>query len=249
MKASPAEQRHLLDVADLDRRRAQAEATRKNPPQATRVQELIAQRTAQGRELAARAGVRDDLRAELTRVEGDVAVVEARRARDAERLAATSSPKDAQGLERELASLDRRRSDLEDAQLDLMERLEQAEAALAEQQALLDETTSEGQRLSAEAKQVVASATAELETIARDRAAVAGKVGAELLALYDRLAARGPGAALFTRGMCGGCHMVLAGSDLATLRATPEDQVAFCPECGCILVRTAESGLGTESAS
>jgi predicted nucleic acid-binding Zn-ribbon protein len=36
---------------------------------------------------------------------------------------------------------------------------------------------------------------------------------------------------------------VLSGTDLATLRQTAEDVVATCPECGCILVRTEESGL------
>ncbi|KQZ07922.1 DNA-binding protein [Microbacterium sp. Root53] len=243
MKANPSAQLLLLDVADIDRRLAQAEHARKNPPQAARVQELIAQRTTLGRELAARAGARDDLRTELKRIEADVEVVSARRARDAERLASTSSAKDAQGLEHEIASLDRRRSDLEDAELELMEKLEQAEAALAEQQALMDETTSEGQRLSAEAKALVAKATSDIESLTRDRAAVAGRLPADLLGLYERIAARGVGAALFTRGMCGACNMVLPPSDLQKLRDTPADEVAHCPECGTIAVRTAESGL------
>jgi predicted nucleic acid-binding Zn-ribbon protein len=243
VKASPADQLLLLDVADIDRRLAQAEAARRNPPQAARVQELIAQRTTLGRELAERAGARDDLRAELKRIESDVEVVSARRARDVERLAVTASPKDAQGLEREIASLEKRRSDLEDAELELMERLEAADAAVAEQQALLDATTAEGQRLSAEAKQIVAKASADIESLTRDRAALAGRLPGDLLGLYERLAARGTGAALFTRGMCGACTMTLSPSDLAVLRSTPDDDVALCPECGAIMVRTAESGL------
>lgn len=245
MKASPADQLLLLDVADIDRRLAQAEAARRNPPQAGRVQELIAQRTTLGRELAARAGARDDLRSELKRIEGDVEVVTARRARDAQRLATTSSPKDAQGLEHEIASLDRRRRDLEDAELELMEKLEAADAAVAEQQALMDETTAEGQRLSAEAKELVAKATADIETLKRDRAALGGRLPADLLGLYERLAARGTGAALFSRGMCGACNIVLPPSDLQKLRETPDDVVAQCPECGAIAVRTGESGLTT----
>lgn len=243
MKASPADQLLLLDVAEIDRRLAQAEASRKNPPQAARVQELIARRTTLGRELAQRAGSRDDLRGELKRIEADVEVVSARRARDAERLAATSSAKDAQGLQHEIASLDRRRSDLEDAELEIMEQLEAAEAALAEQQALMDEVTAEGQRLSAEAKELVAKASADIDTLTRDRAAVAGRIPGDLLALYERLAARGTGTAIFTRGMCGSCNMNLSPSDLQVLRSTPDDEVALCPECGGILVRTAESGL------
>ena len=37
--------------------------------------------------------------------------------------------------------------------------------------------------------------------------------------------------------------MVLAGSDLSALRAAAPESVVTCPECGCILVRTEESGL------
>ena len=37
--------------------------------------------------------------------------------------------------------------------------------------------------------------------------------------------------------------MVLAGTDLQAIRQAAEDAVVTCPECGCILVRTEESGL------
>ena len=37
--------------------------------------------------------------------------------------------------------------------------------------------------------------------------------------------------------------MVLAGTDLQAMRLAAEDAVVTCPECGCILVRTEESGL------
>ena len=37
--------------------------------------------------------------------------------------------------------------------------------------------------------------------------------------------------------------MVLSGTDLHTLGQAAEDDVVTCPECGCILVRTEESGL------
>ena len=124
MKASPADQLLLLDVADIDLRLAQAEAARRNPPQAARVQELIGRRTSLGGELAARAGARDDLRLELKRVEADVEVVSTRRARDIERLNVAADPKVAQGLESEIESLARRLSTLETTELELMEKLD-----------------------------------------------------------------------------------------------------------------------------
>lgn len=243
MNASPADQRRLLEVADLDDRIRRAENAKKNPPQAARIQELVARRNALSHELSARLGARDDLRTELARIESDVAVVDARAARDAGRLATTSNVKEAQGLESEIASLGRRKSDLEDAELEVMERLEQADAAVAEQEALIAETNAEGAALSAEAKRVIAEATTAWEAATRDRSAIAGAIAADLLALYDRIAARGVGAGLLTRGTCGGCNMVLSGTDMQAIRQAAEDAVLTCPECGCILVRTEESGL------
>ena len=243
MNASPADQRRLVEVAQLDARIRQADHARKNPPQAGRVQELLARRQELSRELSARLGARDDLRAELSRIESDVVVVDARAARDAERLAASSNSKEAQGLESELAALARRKSDLEDAELAVMERLEEADAAVAEQEALIAATNAEGTELSAEGKRAVAEATAAFDAATRDRAAIAGAVPADLLALYDRTAARSAGAALLRRRTCEGCHMVLSGTDLNAIRQAPEDEVVTCPECGCILVRDEESGL------
>ncbi len=243
MNATPADQRRLLEVAELDTRIRTADAARRNPPQAERVQALIARRQELSQELTTRLGARDDLRADLSRIESDVAMVDARRARDAERLNSTSNMKEAQGLESELGSLARRKSDLEDAELEVMERLEEADAAVAAQEALIAETNAEGATLSAEAKRVVAEAVAAFEAATRDRAAVAGSIAADLLAFYDRVAARSAGAALLRRGTCEGCRMVLAGTDMQAVRLAAEDAVLTCPECGCILVRTEESGL------
>lgn len=243
MNASPVDQRRLLEVAELDTRIRQADAARRSPPQAARVQALMARRQELAQELTRQLGARDDLRADLARIESDVAMVDARRARDAERLSSTSNMKEAQGLEHELGSLARRKRDLEDAELEVMERLEEADASVAAQETLIADTNAEGSLLSAEAKRVVAEATAAFEAATRDRAAVAGSVAADLLAYYDRVAARSSGAALLRRGTCEGCRMVLAGTDLQAVRLAAPDAVMTCPECGCILVRTEESGL------
>lgn len=243
MNASPEHQRILLDVADLDRRIAQAERARTKPPQAARIAELVAIRQEQLRELTALTGTRDDVRTELARLETDVALVEKRRARDAERLAAATNSKEAQALEHELASLAKRQSDLEDIELDVMGRAEDADAAVAAQQALLDTTTAEGTALTAQAKADVAAATDLGAQLARDRQAVTESLPAPLLAEYTRRAANSAGAALLTRGTCEGCRILLPGTDLNDIRRAADDAVVFCPECGCILVRTEESGL------
>lgn len=243
MNSSPEKQRILLDIADLDRRIAQAERARTTPPQGPRITELVAQRQDQLRELTALTGTRDDARTELTRLESDVSLVEQRRARDAGRLATATNAKEAQALEHELASLARRQSDLEDAELDIMGRLEEADAAVAAQQALIDTTTAEGTALTTQAKADVAAATDLIAQLGRDRTAISAGVPDDLFAEYTRRAANSAGAALLTRGTCEGCRIVLPGTDLNSIRRAADDAVLFCPECGCILVRTEESGI------
>lgn len=249
MKANPAHQLVLLDIADLDRRIVQTEHARTHPAQGARINELAALRQGQLRELTGLTGARDDVQTELTRLESDVAMAEQRRTRDADRLAATANPKDAVALEQEIASLGRRLSELEDAELEVMGRLEEADAALAAQQALIDQTTAEGSQLTAEAKAQVAAAAAEGERLARDRAALTDSVPPSLLAEYERRSTRTAGAALLRRATCEGCRMVLSGNDINVIRQAAADDVVSCPECGCILVRTEESGLGGPAAS
>ena len=243
MNASPEHQRILLDVAELDRRIQQAEKVRKNPEQGQRINELAKERQEQLRELTTLTGVRDDARTELTRLESDVKVTEQRRARDTDRLASTSSPKDAQALERELASLATRISSLEDLELEVMDRVEQAEAAVSAQQALIDTTTAEGTQLTAQAKAQVNEATTEIDQLTRDRDAVTASLPSDLLAEYTRRASRGIAVGLLRRGTCEGCRMMLSGTHLNEVRQAAPDAVISCPECGAILVRTDESGL------
>ncbi|MEV4774931.1 zinc ribbon domain-containing protein [Microbacterium sp. LWH12-1.2] len=243
MNAAPEHQRILLDVADLDRRIAQAERARTQPTQSGRISELAALRQEQLRDLTALTGTREDARTELVRLEADVKVAEQRRARDADRLAASANSKEAQALEHELASLAKRLSDLEDAELDVMGRVEDADAAVAAQQALIDATTAEGTELTVQAKADIAAATELIAQLGRDRAAVTAPLPADLLAEYTRRSAKTAGAGLLTRGTCEGCRMVLSSTDLNDIRRAASDAVISCPECGCILVRTEESGL------
>ncbi|MGF2947940.1 zinc ribbon domain-containing protein [Microbacterium alcoholitolerans] len=243
MKASPENQRTLLDIADLDRRIQQTERARTQPSQGERINELAGIRQQQVGELTALTGVLDDARSELARVESDVALATQRRDRDAERLAAATDPKQAQALENEIASLARRISMLEDTELDIMGNVEEAQAAVDAQRALIDQTQAEGSQLTAAAKADIAAATTEGEHLTRDRAALAESVAPDLIADYERRASRGIAVGLLRGGVCEGCRMMLSGTDLNEVRRAASDDVVSCPECGAILVRTDESGL------
>ncbi|MGB3374391.1 MAG: DNA-binding protein, partial [Microbacterium sp.] len=163
MKATPENQRTLLEIADLDRRLLQSERARTQPPQGARINELAAVRKQQLGELTALTGVLDDAKAEQARIESDVALATQRRDRDGERLATATDPKQAQALENEIDSLSRRISMLEDTELEIMGRVEEAQNDVDAQQALLEQTQAEGARLTAAAKAEIAAATTEGE--------------------------------------------------------------------------------------
>ncbi|MET4158204.1 C4-type zinc ribbon domain-containing protein [Agromyces sp. PvR057] len=245
MKASPADQQQLLRLQAVDTRLQQIAHRLGSLPQSGPIAELAARDTAVRSRRAEAQGALEDARAELKRIESDVAVVEARIARDGDRLQHTSSTKDVAALESELASLSKRLSDLEDQELIVMERVEQAEGVVAGIDAERAEIAAQTATLEEERNEASAGLVVERDGAERDRIVVAGEVPAELLAYFEQRRARGGGvgAALLRQRTCGGCTMTLTGSDLDVVRRAAPDEVLLCPECDRILVRTDESGI------
>ncbi|TFC85304.1 zinc ribbon domain-containing protein [Cryobacterium sp. TMT3-29-2] len=245
MKASPVEQKELLRLQALDIRLQQVEHQTKALPQHTELRELTTMFDGTRMALSTRAGERDDVRTELARIESDVDVVEKRIARDTDRVQHTSSVKDVQALETELAALRKRLLALEEIEIAVMERLEESDAAVAAVEAERDGIAVRIHEAEQSRDESLADLNRQLGELRRDRAAVAGSVTEELSALYEKrfVTGRGNAAALLRARTCSGCTMTLTGSDLDAVRSSPADEVLFCPDCGAILVRTEESGI------
>jgi predicted nucleic acid-binding Zn-ribbon protein len=244
MKAPASEQRKLLDLQAADNLVAQLQHSLRTLPQEARLAELQRDSAAARKEYSGVVGELDDARAEIARVEGDIHTVAAREKRDRERLQATSSTKDIQGLERELESLRIRRLTLEDTELEVMERVEEIEQRLEAITARRDDIATEERLLAGARDEQKQRISKQLEVAVSERSAVAGGIQPDLLALYDKLRARyGVGAALLQRRVSLGSNVELTGTDLAVIRAAAEDDVVLDPESTCILVRTEESGL------
>ena len=245
MKASPADQQQLLRLQSIDTRLQQLAHRLRSLPQTAELTALGERDGAVRARRAEAVGALEDARSELGRIESDVEVVEKRIARDGERLTHTSSMKDVAALESELASLRKRLSDLEDLELVVMEKVESAEAHVADVDAERADIAADVARLEGERNEAAGGLATERDGAERDRAAVAGAVPAELLAFYEQRRVRGGGvgAALLQHRTCGGCTITLTGSDLEAVRRAAPDEVVQCPECDRILVRTDESGL------
>jgi len=238
--APAADQKRILDVQAADLRAQQARHRRATLPVLAQLDELTGRVTDLGDERAARSAVVGDLRREVTKIEDDVTAVRARADRDNQRLlSGQGTPKDLQALSSELEVLQRRKNELEDVELEAMERLEAAEADLASAETQHGEIASQIRELHVQRDAAFAEIDAELAEIEGERSAAAEGLDAGLLALYDKLRAQhgGIGAAALVRGQCQGCHMTLNAGDLAAITAAPADRVVRCEECGRILVR------------
>src|SRR5580765_2578343 len=131
-QADPFTQRKLLDLAATDRAADTAAHRRRSLPELG----VIEGGSKQLPELRAAVVVAEtevsDLDREGRRLDTEIDQVRARSKRDRERLAAGSgTPRELEGLQHEIDSLDRRQGVLEDEALELMERRETADAALA----------------------------------------------------------------------------------------------------------------------
>ena len=246
MKADPNAQARLLDLQGIDTALDQLAHRRAHLPELAELDRLARELSAtEDRRARARAEV-DDLDRDIARLERDVDQVRARKDRDSDRLTSGRGPaRELEALQHELDSLNRRQHELEDAELELMERREQAQSTLAEITARL--AGGQEQRVAAEARRdaALAEIAAQETAHAEARKPLLGQLPADLVALYDKLREdlSGAGAALLRSGRCGGCRLDLSGSERARIKAAAPDEVVRCDECRRILVRTAESGL------
>lgn len=237
-------QLRLLDVQAADLRMQQAEHRRVTLEVLGRLDELAREDLTLEEETVARGTEVSDLRREVTKAEDDVQAVRMRADRDQARLdAGSSSAKDLQALQSELEVLSRRLSDLEDIELEAMERLENAEAAHSAAQARREDIAKRRRELEHQRDVEFRAIDEEIRVAKEERAAAAEGLDDGLVALYERLRGQygGVGAAALQGATCLGCHMTLNPADLRTIESAAPDQVVRCEECGRILVRQASS--------
>jgi len=244
LQADPADQALLLDLQALDTKLQQLGHRASKLPEAAALAALTTEREALQRTVAEQTGSWEDAQAELKRTEADVAVVDARIARDSERLQASSSVKDVAALEQELAALAKRKSDLEDIELAVMETNDERETALNRSRAELAALDGRIADATTARDAALGGLGDERSQAEADRAALAGRVPAELLALYEKQRARyGVGASLLRGGVSLASGVALNSSDMAVVRAASAYDVLLCPDSNAVLVRTGESGL------
>jgi predicted nucleic acid-binding Zn-ribbon protein len=244
--AAAQDQWRLLDVQAHDTKLAQLAHRQRTLPEHAQVRELTARLAEVRDELVKARTAATDVGRELIKAEQDVEQVRQRARRDQARLdSGQGSPKDLSAIQHELQALAQRQSVLEDVELEVMERQETAEAAVAAVTAEQERLAAELEAAQARLDEVTAGIGEESAKEEQARGSAAAGLPADLLALYERVRgnAGGVGAARLFQRRCEGCRLELPPNDINRIRAAAENEVVRCEECGRILVRTPESGL------
>jgi len=144
-----------------------------------------------------------------------------------------------------MVSLERRISSLEDDELEVMGRIEDAQRDLDQLDAQITNIDEQLVTLRESSGGRTAEIDGELGELDAKRAPLVADAADDLLALYEKVRKNrnGVGAAELRQGRCTGCQLKIDNAELEVIRKSPEDWVIRCEECTRILVRTPESGL------
>ncbi len=152
-----------------------------------------------------------------------------------QQLAQIKSNTEYQALLKEIAGLERQITVIEDSELELMEKAEQTQPELRQEQALLKELTAKVESEKSTLKSRAAMIEEELAKLQGDRQTLAGEVEDDVLGRYERLMRSKGDAAVVAihNGNCGGCHLHIPTQLVHNARYG--EQLTSCDYCGRIL--------------
>jgi predicted nucleic acid-binding Zn-ribbon protein len=224
-----------MNEVDLEITFIKAEITR-----AVESKELVALREQQSQlagELIAARTVVENLESSRAKADDDLHLVEERIAKDKDRLANTSSPKDAQGLQSEIDSLTRRRAELEDAELEILAELDVAKKQLGESVRLKSENSEALDKLQNHIQETIDELKTKGRKLTADREILVGKISEEVLKKYSALSARQVAVGKIENRSCTACRMGLTANVIDSINDLLEDELGICPECQAFIVR------------
>lgn len=240
MKATREVQERLLALQQLDSDLIQIQHKTKTLPIAKQFEEVSKERSSKRDLLVAANTERADIKHELSRSEIDVEQVVQRIERDEARLSSGGgTPKELEQLQHELGSLSKRRTELEEVELEIMVRIEAIDKRISELEIECKNLEVKLGDLSVRKDEEISSLESSAKNTIAARAELATSIDKELLALYEKIRASGDGvgAAKLSGNQCLGCHLTMNAAELTRIKALAEDEVVRCEECRRILIR------------
>ena len=228
----------LLQVQHHDSAIARLVHRKSTLPEAQRLSQLRGQLDELQADLEIAHKQAQEVSREQTRLEGEIQVLEQKTAREEQRLfsGGVSNPKELSSLQAEVAMLKKKRSDLDDALLDVMVQKDDATATEQRLEAERADVSREAETLGVTVAELTSEIDAELEEHTTQRSAIAPSLPDDLLELYDQLRSSkgGVGVAALRGDTCEGCHTKLPSREVERLRA--EGGLQRCDNCRRILV-------------
>jgi len=240
MKASPSDQRSILDIARFDQQTNSLRHKAANLPELAELANTTTKaNNARDLRIAAETEL-NDVKRELLRAEGDVEQIVSRITRDEARLiGGSASPKELEQLQHEVGTLGARRAELEEIELEIMMRVD----AINERITTLKTEEAEHAAVIADLEIRKENALTilhnDLDGIAKDRSETINGIDKALVDLYKKIkeTTGGAGAAALSAGSCTGCNLSINAVEIKRMADLAEDEVVRCEECRCILVR------------
>ena len=240
MKASPSDQRSILDIAHFDQQTNSLRHKAANLPEiAELASTTIKSNNARDLRIAAETEL-SDVKRELLRAEADVEQIVSRITRDEARLnGGSATPKELEQLQHEVGTLGVRRAELEEVELEIMMRVDAINERITSLKAEEAEHAAVIADLEIRKENALTILHKDLDVIAKDRAATVSGVVKELIDLYEKIreTTGGAGAAALSAGSCTGCNLSVNAVELKRMSDLADDEVVRCEECRCILVR------------
>ena len=240
MKASVTDQNNLIELQRIDSAISQANHRLRALPEHQQLVAIQAKLTAGAVELATAEAELADVAIDLRRSEVEVEQVADRMTKDEARLSGgQASPKELEQLQHELGTLAKRKSELEDGELEIMIRHD-----AAKQKVETLKSDEEGlKKLELELNIRLENAKTEIDReIAlknSERTLLVPKIDTALTELYEKVKANGSGigAALLIGNTCDGCRLAINAVEMERIKSLDSEEVLRCEECRRILVR------------
>lgn len=240
MRSSADEQQRLIELQDLDLQVARLDHQARTLPVLKELAIATDGFVTYEALAIASATEKSDIEVELGRSENDVEQVATRIAKDQQFIdSGQASAKELQGLLGELESLNRRKQELEEVELEIMVRIEDVESRRRQHESERDRFAFDVERLTKERDLQLSQIQSERAGIEATRATIAPTISRELIDLYLKVKESngGIGAARLKDGKCDGCHLSINAVELTRIKSLADDEIVRCEECRRILVR------------
>ncbi len=228
----------LLELQRIDSTIDRLQARRRNLPEQAELEAVERRLGEVERQVGDQQVDVDDVAARQKKLEGDIDLISQKIAAEEERLYSGSinSPKELSALQAELESLRRRKSTLEDSDLEIMEEREGKEKELQRLTEEQESLRSSAAEWALKRDRAATEIDGQLSESREARSQWVPKFDEETIQFYDQLRGQRGGIAIaaLEGGTCQGCHMKLPAQEYERVRQS--SGLVYCDECRRILV-------------